>query len=196
MTKKFKALPVIMASADTRLMRNADTFTDKVSVQHPAIGVMTDLTRKPVITVDPNLPIDKAEERMRIGGVRLLFVVSEPGDLQGLITLNDIEGMRPMRYQQQSGVSRNEVLVRDIMTPRDMLEALSMPDVAEACVGDIIETLKRTGRQHAIVIEPAASGPVIRGIFSAARIGRQLGIPLNTSGVAWTFAELESALSH
>lgn len=196
MTRKFKALPVIMAGADTRLMRPADTFPDNVSVQHPAFDVMTDLSRKAAVTVDPNLPIDMAEERMRNGGVRLLFVLTEPGDPQGLITLNDIEGMRPMRFQQEMGVSRKEVLVRDVMTPLDKLEALCMPDVAEARVGDIIETLKRTGRQHAIVIEPSPSGPVIRGIFSAARIGRQLGIPLNPSGVAWTFAELESALTH
>ena len=196
MTRNFKMLPVIMAPADTSLMRPTDTFPDNVSVQHPAIDVMTDLSRKAAVTVDPDLPIDKAEERMRNRGVRLLFVHSEPGDLLGLITLNDIEGMHPMRFQQQMGVSRKEVLVRDVMMPRDKLEALCMPDVAEARVGDIIETLRRTGRQHAIVIELTPSGPAIRGIFSASRIGRQLGISLNPSGVAWTFAELESALTH
>jgi hypothetical protein len=37
---------------------------------------------------------------------------------------------------------------------------------------------------------------VIRGIFSASRISRQLGVPLDTSGVAYTFAELEAALAH
>ncbi|HVA55233.1 MAG TPA: CBS domain-containing protein [Gammaproteobacteria bacterium] len=196
MTRNFKVLPVIMAPTYTSLMRPSDKFPDNVSVQHPAIDVMTDLSRKAAVTVDPDLPIDRAEERMRNGGVRLLFVLSEPGGLLGLITLSDIVGMRPMRFQQEMGVSRTEVLVRDVMTSLDKLEALCMPDVAEARVGDIIETLKRTGRQHAIVIEPAPSGPVIRGIFSAARIGRQLGIPLNTSGVAWTFAELEAALTH
>ena len=196
MTIKFKALPVMMAPVDTILMRPAELPINRVSVQNPAIDVMTDLARKTAMTVEPNLPIENAEERMRNGHVRLLFVLSASGDLMGLVTLNDIEGMRPMKFQQEMGISRNEVLVRDVMTSLDKLEALAMSDVAEACVGDIIETLKRTGRQHAIVVEDAAAGPAIRGIFSATSIGRQLGIALNTSGIAWTFAELETALTH
>ncbi len=196
MGREFKELSVMMTPADTILMHPTHLLPDHVSVQNPAIDVMTDLSCMAAITVDPNLPIDKAEERMKNGRVRLLFVISEPGDLLGLITLSDIEGMRPMRFQREMGVSHSEVLVRDIMTSLDHLEAMSMSDVVQACVGDIIETLKRTGRQHAIVIEHTPDGPAIRGIFSATRIGRQLGIQLNTGGVAWTFAELETALAH
>ncbi len=196
MTEKSKTLPAMMAPADTVLMRPTQTLPQQVSVQDPAIDVMTDLSRVAAISVDPNLPIDKAEERMKNGGVRLLFVLNEPGDLLGLITLNDIKGTRPMRFQRELGVSRSEVLVCDIMTPRDRIEALAMEEVATAKVGDIVETLKRTGRRHAIVIECTLSGPAIRGIFSATRIGRQMGMTLDTGGVASTFAELETALSH
>jgi CBS domain containing-hemolysin-like protein len=196
MNTRFKALPVMMASDGTALMRPSQRLPEHVSVRSPAIDVMTDLSRVPAASVDPNLPLDKAEERMRNARVRLLFVLNESGDVLGLITLNDLKGMRPMRFQQEMGVSRSEVLVRDIMTPRDKLEALAMADVAEAGVGDVIETLKRTGRQHALVIERSADGPAIRGIFSARQIGRQLGVQIDISGIAWTFAELEAALSH
>jgi CBS domain-containing protein len=192
----FRILPITMATSDTVLMRPSHTLPQRVTLSNPAIDVMTDLSRISAASADPNCPIENAEERMKKGRVRLLFVLNESGDLLGLVTLNDIRGMRPLRFQQEMGVSRNQVLVRDIMTPRDKLEALSMPDVAESRVGDIIETLKRTGRQHAIVIEHIPTGPAIRGIFSATSIGRQLGIPINVSGVAWTFAELETALSH
>ena len=82
------------------------------------------------------------------------------------------------------------------MTPRDELEALSLADVAESSVGDIIETLKRTGRQHALVVERTSEGRAICGIFSARQIGRQLGMQLNTAGIAYTFAELEAALAY
>ncbi|MGH8283153.1 MAG: CBS domain-containing protein [Gammaproteobacteria bacterium] len=195
-TAKFKALSVMMATADTVLMRPTHRLPEHASLQSPAIDVMTDLNRVMAATVDPNLPIEKTEERMKNARVRLLFVLNESGDLLGLITLNDIKGMRPMRFQQAMGVSRSEVLVRDIMTPRDKLEALAMSDVAQSSVGDIIETLKRTGRQHTIVIERTPTGPAIRGLFSARQIGRQLGMQIDTSGIAWTFAELEAALSH
>lgn len=196
MAAVFKTLPVSLAPADTTLIHPNQHLPEHVSTQNPAIDVMTDLGRMAAAVVEPNLSLDKAEERMRNARVRLLFVLNETGDLLGLITLNDLKGTRPLRFQQESGVSRAEVLVRDIMTPREKLEALTFADVAQATVGDIIETLKRTGRQHALVLERAAEGPAIRGIFSARQIGRQLGVHIDTSGIAWTFTELEAALRH
>lgn len=196
MSGQFRVLPMSMAPANTMLMRPTQLLPENVALHNPAIDVMTDLNRVTAVSVDPNLTLDKAEERMRTARVRLLFVLDDSGDLLGLVTLNDLKGMRPMRYQQEMGLSRSEVLVRDIMTPRDKLEVLSMQEVAEARVGDIIETLKRTGRQHALVIARTVDGPAIRGIFSARQIGRQLGVEIDTSGIAYTFTELAAALIH
>lgn len=194
MATAFQTLPVTLAPANTGLIHPSQTLPESVSMQGPAIDAMTDLSRMAAVVVESNLPFEKAEERMRNARVRLLFVLNENGEVLGLITLNDLKGMRPMRFQQQMGVSRSEVLVRDVMTPREKLETLTMTEVAEARVGDIIETLKRTGRQHALVIERTPKGPAIRGIFSARQIGRQLGVQIDTSGIAWTFSELEAAL--
>jgi CBS domain-containing protein len=194
MSEKYQALPVKLASADTILMSPGDNLPEKISMASPAIDAMTDLSRVVPASVELNIQIDSAEERMRNSNVRLLFVVNQSGSLLGLVTLNDIKGERPLRFQRESGVSHHEVLIRDVMTPRERLEVMNMSDVAEARVGDIIETLRRTGRQHALVEEHTASGSAIRGIFSATRIGKQLGVQLESSGVAWTFAELEAAL--
>lgn len=196
MSAEFKALSVMAVPAGAALMRPNQQLPEHVTLQNPALDVMTDLTRVAAASVNPNLPLDKVEEHMRNVGVRLLFVLNESGDVVGIITLNDLKGMRPMRFQQQMGVSRSEVLVRDIMTSRDRFEALSMAEVSEARVGDIIQTLKRTGRQHALVIARTPDGPAIRGIFSARQVGRQLGVQIDTTGIAYTFAELEAALIH
>lgn len=168
---------------------------ERVTLQNPAVDVMTDLSKVTPVTVEPEINLDEAELRMRTAHVRLLFILNPSGILVGIVTLNDIHGMKPLTFEQERGISREEVLVRDIMTPRDRLEALSINDVMEASVGDIIETLKSTGRQHALVIEHVGPRSLIRGLFSASSIGRQLGMALNTSGIAWTFAELESALA-
>jgi CBS domain containing-hemolysin-like protein len=194
MNEKYRALAVKLTSKNTVLMSPGDNLPEHVSMTSPAVDVMTDLSRVAPASVDLNTPIDRVEERMRHNQVRLLFVVNEAGDLRGLVTLNDIKGERPLRFQRESGVSHLEVLAGDVMTPRERLEVMSMPDVVEARVGDVIETLMRTGRQHALVEEHTASGSAIRGIFSATRIGKQLGVQLESSGVAWTFAELEAAL--
>jgi CBS domain-containing protein len=157
---------------------------------------MTDLARVAAATVGPDASLARAEEHMRHSGVRLLFVVDGGPDLLGLITLTDLKGGRPLEFQREMGVPISEIRVRDIMTPVGRLEAMSIREVAGARIGDVVETLKRTGRQHALVMEHTTAGPAIRGIFSASRIGRQLGKPIETAGIAYTFAELEAALGH
>lgn len=196
MKEKYQSLPVKLASSGTSLMAPQDRLPSSILMSSPAVDAMTDLSKTVPAKIELNVSIDKAEDSMRHNRVRLLFVVNEQDDLEGLITLNDIKGERPLRFQREAGINHGEVLVRDIMTPLDRLEVVSMSDVAEACVGDIIETLSRTGRQHALVEERTSQGSVIRGIFSATRIGKQLGVQLESSGLAWTFAELESALTH
>jgi hypothetical protein len=55
----------------------------------------------------------------------------------------------------------------------------------------VLETLRRAGRQHALVVERA----MVRGIFSISQIARQLGVSVPAGGeVALTFSEIEAAL--
>jgi hypothetical protein len=71
-----------------------------------------------------------------------------------------------------------------------------LEDVFKAKVGDILATLKASGRQHAMVVEEAADGTqTVRGLFSATQIARQLGVKVNTAEVAKVFAEIEAAVS-
>jgi hypothetical protein len=46
------------------------------------------------------------------------------------------------------------------------------------------------------VVEQSASGQqIVRGLFSATQIARQLGIAIGTSEIARTFAEIEAQLA-
>jgi hypothetical protein len=68
--------------------------------------------------------------------------------------------------------------------------------VRAAKVGHIVATLQSTGRQHALVVEQDASGrQVVRGVFSATQVARQLGVAIPTSEIARTFAEIEAQLA-
>jgi CBS domain containing-hemolysin-like protein len=196
MAQQFRSLSLMFAPPNVTFTRPSQSLPSKVTVKSPAFDVMTDLAKVTAVTVDPNIPIDRAGEKMKHSGVRLLFVIDAGDSVLGLMTVNDLLGERPMRFQQETGVKHQDVLVRDIMTPRDKLEALALKDVQRASVGDVIETLKRAGRQHALVIEDIDGGASIRGLFSATQISRQLGLNLQASGVASTFAELEVALTH
>jgi len=54
-------------------------------------------------------------------------------------------------------------------------------DVSKAKVGDILETLKKDHREHALVMDKQGKNNelTIRGIFSIYRIARQLGLGIS-----------------
>ena len=196
MSIPYRALPIALAPAGTGLAWPGSEQLRHATPEHPAVEAMTDLARIPAATVEPETTLPRAEEHMRYSRVRLLFVLDAQRGLLGLITLNDLKGERPVRYQREMGVNFGEIRVRDIMTPADRFETIPYAEVLDARIGDIIQTLKRSGRQHALVLERGVAGYSIRGIFSATRMSRQLGIPIETAGIAFTFAELEAALTH
>ena len=77
------------------------------------------------------------------------------------------------------------------MTPQHKIEVLEMGDVATARVGDIVATLKRMGRQHALVVDHAADGrQSVRGLLSTSQISKQLGMAIDTGQIAGSFASL------
>ena len=108
----------------------------------------------------------------------------------------DILGERPVTFAVERVVNRQDILVHDIMTPRERLEVLWHAELVGAEVGHVVATLKATGRQHALVAETGAdgAGQTVRGIFSLSQIARQLGVTIASTEVASTFAEIEAAL--
>lgn len=195
MSESYLVLADHPLGAGAVLMRRVESGHDRrLTPASPALEAMTDLAQVDAVRVAPGLPIDAAVERMKVAGVRLLFVNNPADELIGVITSRDIEGEKPVRFQHETGVGRGEVLVRDIMTPRDQLDALQLDDVQRARVGDIVATLRHLGRQHALVVERDGGRERVRGLFSVSRIARQLGVALDVGETAHTFAEIGAAL--
>jgi len=186
------------SGATYRLQR--PTAELRVQANSPALDVMTDLSRVAAVTVGAGASIDEAHRAMITHGVRALFVIDDGKGVLGIITANDILGERPIQIAQARGVRHTGILVSEVMTPADLLEAMELKDVQQVRVGDIVETLKQSGRQHALVIESGSADPTsvtltVRGIFSLTQIARQLGLPPQIGrGIARTFAEIEAAI--
>ena len=67
------------------------------------------------------------------------------------------------------------------MQPVATLLAASFRDIEIACVSDILATIKATGYDYMLVVEPDAVGrPFLRGLFSTAQVARQLGEPASS----------------
>jgi CBS-domain-containing membrane protein len=135
---------------------------------------MTDLRAVTAVIILSGDTVDEAHRRMIQRGVRLLLVVDQNRQVVGLVTATDILGEKPMKVITQRAVRREELQVRDIMTPQSELEVLDLRDVRAAKVGHIVTTLQRSGRQHAIVVEQHAAAQTLCGLFSATQIARQL----------------------
>jgi hypothetical protein len=130
-------------------------------------------------------------------GVRLLFVVSDMPNVEGLITSTDLEGERPMQVIGQRGVKYEDLRVVDVMSPLGELDAIGLEELAHADVAKVVATLKRLGRRHMLVVQQAGShhGPQVRGVISQSQIERQLGQSIELVEVAGNFAEISASLA-
>ena len=206
MDRDYEALPIRELGVGAGFRRPAQPQAAKVSTESAALEVMTDLARTTPATIRPQAPLAGANQFMITRGVRLLLVVDDREDVLGVITATDILGERPMLVATERGLRRDELTVADIMIPAAQVEVIALADLAGARVGHVLETLRRAGRQHALVVDfdeipsgrpLAAPGrrAMVRGIFSLSQIARQLGVSVTTGGeVARTFSEIGAAI--
>jgi len=169
-----------------------------IGAESPAIEAMTDFLRVSVVVIGPDASVVEANAQMIARGVRLLMVTSANDRLEGLITARDILGEKPMQVASARGCKRDELKVAELMTPISHVDTLNLKEVLNVRVVDILDALKRLGRQHILVedVDAATGLPRVRGLFSATNIGRQLGVPVLGFELASTFAEIEAALAN
>lgn len=195
MLQSYPALDMSPGSAPTRFRSPEQTFPPRVSIDDPAIDVMTDLSKVSAVIIRPTDTIDEALTRMKQRGVRLLLVIDSDRMVVGTITANDVLGEKPMRMVESTGSKHEDILVRDIMTPWQQMQAIPLKAIESAKVGHVVATLRHAGRHHALVADHDGT---IRGIFSATHIARLLGVEgqlVNPTEIARTFAEIESLLA-
>jgi len=172
-------------------------FPERVKLSDPATSVMTDLNKVSVVSVRAMTPMDKANAKMIRYGVRMLLVLDDKEQVNGLLTATDVLGEKPMRFLQSVGGIHADIMVRDIMSTQRELEVMKIEDVLKAKVGEIVASLKQSHRQHALVVAEAADGKqTVCGLFSVTQIARQLGAQVQSFELAHTFAEIEAVIPH
>ena len=207
MERDYSPLPIRELGADAGFRRPmAPQQAARVAADSPALQVMTDLARVAPATIRPQAPLAGANQFMITRGVRLLLVVDDHERILGLLTATDLLSEKPMRAAQELRLRRDELTVADVMTGAEQVEVIDYADVEGARVGHVLETLRRAGRQHALVVDydeipsgrplvPPGRRAMVRGIFSISQIARQVGVALPAGGeVARTFSEIESAI--
>ena len=189
MTEKkvgYKCLTVSTLESDSTYAHAYSHQRNLIGMDSSALEVMTDLHFVPASTISFAETLGQATQQMISQGVRLLLVVDDEERVIGLITTRDFD----------SDSSSDDRKVSSVMTPYSEIEVISMNDVLYAVVGDLVETLKRSSRQHALAAEkdPISGQTVIRGIFSATQIARQLGVAVKSTEIFQTFEEIDRAV--
>ena len=197
MEKRYTPIPSRLMRAGTVVRQPGLESASRALPDDPATSVMTDLRQIPAVLVDPDVDIEAAMRVMIRRNVRSLFVVNVNNEILGLITATDLLGEKPMQHLARYGGRRSEIRVRDLMTPQARLEVLPIVEVEQARVGHVLATLNVAGRQHALVVEDDRQGhELVRGVFSATQLEKQLGEPVSSGAPARSFAEIEAALAH
>jgi CBS domain-containing protein len=167
-----------------------------VTADSPALDVMTDLKHNVPATIDQQQSMDAAHAYMIQRGVRLLLVLNGERSLAGILTATDVLGDRPLKVIQERRIRHSDIVVADIMTPLEKLEAIEIGELEHARVGEVAASLREAGRQHALVVEVDREGrTMVCGIFSRTQIERQLGASIGDYAGARSFAEIEAAIA-
>jgi len=196
MIREYSALQSFPLKAGSSCARPLQVLPEHVRLSDPAMNVMTDLNKVSVISVRAKTSMDRANAKMIRYGVRMLLVLDDNDQVAGLLTATDILGEKPMRFLQNMGGTHDDIMVRDIMSTQRELEVMKVADVQNARVGQIVASLKKSHRQHALVVAEEAGGrQTVCGMFSITQIARQLGAQVQNFELASTFAEIEAVIA-
>ena len=190
------ALPTFRLESGTSIAQATPWSNAPVTLDSPALAVMTDLTLVKAATTHPSTALRQAEQMMIFQGVRMLFVVTDMPSFEGLITSTDLRGDKQMRAVHDRGLHYDELCVADVMTELAQIDAIEFARLQAARVGHLVATLQRFGRNHLLVVENAtATTPRrVRGVISRTQIERQLGRAIEIAPIASSFSEIERAL--
>jgi CBS domain containing-hemolysin-like protein len=193
MLEKFKTLN-FQSLSNTPHCVMPDRGQEDLSLDDPAIAVMTDhrIERAPLISADRSL--DRAMRQMAEDNCSMLIINDGNERVAGLVTSADITGEKPIQYTKDTGKKRADLKVKHLMTKVEDIPALTIQDVLDSKIGDILHTLNEIGSEYVLVTMIENDNMAIRGVFSARSIARSLKIFFDPSPAARTFAEFTKAL--
>lgn len=164
---------------------------DEITLSSPAISVFTDFKEHKPLVIESDIPAVQAEFLMRKAHVRLKLVVDKNAELIGTISLTQLSDQNILIHQQK-GLDRDDILVKHLMTPRSEIKALDYKEMMNSTIADVIETLKKDGSQHCLVVETQEHQ--IRGIISTSDIARRLHMPIDIETKTTSFIDVFKAI--
>ena len=138
MDREYQELPLRELGPGAGFRRPQQPQPARVTLESPALEVMTDLARVSPATIRPQAPLEGANQFMISRGVRLLLVVDVRDIVVGVLTATDVLGEKSLRVAVERGIKRDELTAGDLMTPAESVEVIALRDVEGARVGHVL----------------------------------------------------------
>ena len=195
MLNTYKHIAVKNLSEHCGLASPDNLRTDNIDLNSQATTLMVDFTKSMATTASVSITVNDALELMRANRIRALMIIGYHGEFAGVITAMDLMGRKPMLYANEAGIPRADVLVKQIMLPKNKLKAFARADVEKSSIGDVMQTLQALNEQHILVVDGEDNNMQITGLFSASDFKRAFGITIDSTQVAHTFSDLERVIN-
>ena len=101
MHREYHELPITELGEGAGYRRPTQPSLVQVTLESPALEVMTDLLRSSPACIRQQAPIEGANQYMMSRGVRLLLVVDQHDSVLGVVTATDILGDKALRVALQ-----------------------------------------------------------------------------------------------
>ncbi|WP_170221828.1 CBS domain-containing protein [Neptunomonas concharum] len=186
----YRELKTILLDASDHIARPGTP--SEYTLDTPAINIMTDFERVQPLLMEKNVSIDDARSMMKRMHVRSILVIDKDENFRGLLTLADLESRLAMSIATSAGLKREDISIKEVMTPREKLHAVPLHEISHAKIGDLLQTLQHVGTPHILVVDTLKHE--IRGVIASSDIARRLKIPVDVSKRAASFSEVVGVL--
>lgn len=157
-----------------------------------ALELVEDLSASGSVRMPAISEICVARLLLEAARARWGVVIDDAAVPVGVITLRELQSPHSAQRARQLGLRWNEVPVRYLMTPLTALPVISFGQLEDARVGDLAETLRRSGSEFLLVGHEGQ----IRGIVACSTLIERTGRPLSIRYQPASFAEVVHAVSH
>lgn len=176
----FESIPTMMLSRNNELILPTENLPELVHLDDSAKSIFIDFSHISPAIIPPQTPIDVAIHEMKVRHHQMLLV-GEKGQVVGLISFEDVVSERPIRLMHEKGLSRAEITVDLLMKKSDQIVVIEIGNLKNAQVGHIINTIKEHSACYILVVRKLKGNKhLIKGLFSASQIGKQLHVDISS----------------
>ncbi|MCL1144245.1 CBS domain-containing protein [Shewanella gaetbuli] len=155
-----------------------------------ALELFTDFDTSRPIVVDTSTTAVGTLKIMEHTHSDMRLVVDKNDQFVGVITEQELLQRKLLVKAKENHVTINELLVTEVMIPRESLLALDYKQLEKAKVRDIVATLQESGLQHVLVVDRDTHH--IRGLIAANDVQRKLYVSVEINQQP-SFGKLYSA---